>query len=339
MFSKLREEKLSINLSEEILDCINPEQENPEEELVAETVKSRLKLTETLGYIIPKIVFQDDENLNAYEFCIKIRGLEVFKSCVYPDHLMFFTDELHLDKKIKNSISGIDNISGKKIIWIEKEKTKDFWQKGITGAEFIARALEYCSIKYVDELLDYKELDKYINIVSLNNEFLVDNIIPDFVTLSDLRFILTSLIRENISIKDITYIFEKLNDFAQDSTKSDLIKKIRLSLSRQICNQHKNADGIISAFEITEETLEKFMPSFEEDEDAIIRIDASFAEKLAEKLNKYIKKLELENPKLIVPMEFRHLIFTLLSNYINNITVLSHEEIGCNAEIEIIAEI
>ena len=339
MFSKLREEKLSIHLSEEILDCINPEQENPEEELVAETVKSRLKLTETLGYIIPKIVFQDDENLNAYEFCIKIRGLEVFKSCVYPEHLMFFTDELHLDKKIKNSISGIDNISGKKILWIEKEKTKDFWQKGITCAEFIARALEYCSIKYVDELLDYKELDKYINIVNLNNEFLVDNIIPDFVTFSDLRFILTSLIIENISIKDITYIFEKLNDFAQESTKSDLIKKIRLSLSRQICNQNKNQDGVISAFEISEQTLEKFMPSFEEDEDAIIRIDAGFAEKLAEKLNKYIKKFELENPKLLVPLEFRHLIFTLLSNYMNNITVLSREEIGCNAEIEIIAEI
>ena len=30
---------------------------------------------------------------------------------------------------------------------------------------------------------------------------------------------------EEISIKDITYIFEKINDFAEDSTKSDLIKK------------------------------------------------------------------------------------------------------------------
>lgn len=339
MYTKLKEEKLSIRLSEEILGYIAPDDEILEEELVAETVKSRLKLTEELGYVIPKIIFQDDENLNPYEFTIRIRGLDVFKANVYPNYLMFFADEIHTEKKIKNSISETDKITGKKIIWIEKEKAKDFWQNGITGAEFIARALEFCAVKYVDELLDYEDLDKYIDIVNRTNEFLVENIIPDFITLSDLRFILTSLIRERVSIKNITYIFEKLNDFAEESTKSDLIKKIRLSLARHICKNNISEDGTISAFEMSEATLDKFLPSFEESEDAIIKIDAEFAEKFAAKLDKKIKKLGIENPKLIVPLELRHLIFSLLSNYTNNITVLAREEIGCEVPIEIIAEI
>ena len=252
---------------------------------------------------------------------------------------MFFADDLHLDKKIKNSIIDTDQITGKKIIWIEKDKTKDFWQNGISGSEFIARALEYCAIKYVDDLLDYEDLDKYIDVVNDTNDFLVSNIIPDFVSLSDLRFILTSLIREKISIKDITYIFEKINDFAQETTKSDLIKKIRLSLSKQICKYYKNTDGVISAFEISDKTLDKFMPNFDESDDAIIRIDAGFAETLAEKISKKMVQFNIDNPKLLVPLEFRHLIFTLLSSYLNNITVLSREEIGCNAQIEIISEI
>lgn len=339
MFPKLKEEKLAIHLSEEVLGTLDPDQETLEEELVAETVKSRLKLTEELGYVIPKIVFQDDENLNPYEFSIRIHGLDVFKTFVYPKFLMFFEDELNLDKKIKNSISDVDKITGKRIVWIEKDKTKDFWQKGISCAEFIARALEFCAVKYVDELLDYEELDKYIDIVSRSNEYLVENIIPDFLSLSDLRFILTNLIRENISIKDITYIFEKINDFVQDCTKSDLIKKIRLSISRHIVKNNANEDGIISAFEISEKTLEKFLPNFDEDDDAIIRIDADFAETLARKLNKKIKQHQIESPKLLVPLEFRHLIFTLLSNYMNDITVLAREEIGCNATLEIISEI
>lgn len=339
MFSKLKEDKLSIRLSEEILGYIAPVHEILEEELVAETVKSRLKLTEELGYVIPKIIFQDDENLNPYEFTIRIRGLDVFKANVYPNYLMFFADEIHTEKKIKNSISETDKITGKKIIWIEKEKAKDFWQNGITGAEFIARALEFCAVKYVDELLDYEDLDKYIDIVNRTNEFLVENIIPDFITLSDLRFILTSLIRERVSIKNITYIFEKLNDFAEESTKSDLIKKVRLSLARHICKNNISEDGTISAFEMSEATLDKFLPSFEESEDAIIKIDAEFAEKFAAKLDKKVKKLGIENPKLIVPLELRHLIFSLLSNYTNNITVLAREEIGCEVPIEIIAEI
>ena len=339
MYTKLKEEKLSVHLSEEILGYIDTDNDINEEELVAETVKSRLKLTEELGYVIPKIVFQDDESLNPYEFTIRIRGLDVLKSCVYPGYLMFFAEDLHLEKKIKNSVSDIDKITGRQIIWIEKDITKDFWQKGMSGSEFIARALEFCAVKYVEELLDYEELDKYINIVNDTNDFLVSNIIPDFISLSDLRFILTSLIREKISIKDITYIFEKINDFAQESTKSDLIKKIRLSLSRQICKYNSNPEGIISAFEISDKTLDKFMPNFDESDDAIIRIDAGFAEQLAEKLTKKMVQLNIDNPKLIVPLEFRHLIFTLLSNYMNNITVLSREEIGCNAQIEVISEI
>ncbi len=339
MYSMLKEEKLAILLSEEILGYVDPADEILEEELISETVKSRLKLTETLGYVIPKIVFKDDENLNPYEFSIKIRGLEVFKACVYPGFLMFYNDEIHLEKKIKGSISDIDKITGKKVIWIEKNKSKNFWQKGISSAEYIAHALEFCAVKYVDDLLSYEDLDKYIDVVSKSNEFLVTNIIPDFLSLSDLRFILTSLIREKISIKDISSIFEKINDFAADSTKSDLIKKLRLSLSRQICKNNQNTEGIINAFEISDATLDKFCPDFDENDDAIIRIDADFAEQLAEKINKKAQKLNIENPKLFVPLEFRHLIFTLLSNYMNNITVLSREEIGCNAQIEIISEI
>ena len=326
-------------MSEEILGYINPDQEILEEELISETVKSRLKLTETLGFVIPKIIFKDDENLNPYEFCIKIRGLEVFKACVYPGFLMFYSDEIHLEKKIKNSVSDVDKITGKKIIWIEKDKAKDFWQQGISSSEYIAHALEFCAVKYVDDLLDYEELDKYIDVVNNTNEFLITNIIPDFLSLSDLRFVLTSLVRERISIKDIVSIFEKLNDFAADSTKSDLIKKLRLTLSRQICKNNQNSEGVISTFEISDTTLEKFCPNFDENDDAIIRIDADFAEKLADKINKKVHKLNIENPRLLVPLEFRHLIFTLLSNYMNNITVLSREEIGCNAQIEIISEI
>ena len=128
MYAKLHEEKLAIYLSEELLNYIDTDRDYSGEELVAETVKSRLKLTEEIGYVIPKVVFKDDENLNTCEFCIKIRGMEVFRAGVCPDYLMFYADEIHTEHKIKNSISGEDEITGRKIIWIEKEKAKDFWQ-------------------------------------------------------------------------------------------------------------------------------------------------------------------------------------------------------------------
>lgn len=339
MYSRLHEEKLSINLSEELLGYVDNESDIQEEALLSATVHSRLRLTDELGYVIPKIIFKDDETLNPYEFSIKVRGSEVIQALVYPNYSMFFEDEIHLEKKMKNSIYDTDAVSGKKIVWLERSQTKDFWEKGLSGAEYIARVLEFVAVKYVDELLDYTDVDKYIDVVSEHNSYLVENVIPDFISLSDLRFILTSLIRERVSVKDITHLFERINDFAEDCPKSELLKKLRLSFSRQICRKYLNQDGVIPVFEVSEKTLDAFVPSFEEDDDFIIKIDGDFAEKLAEKIMKKAKQYDITSIKLLVPMEFRHLFFTLLSNYINDITVLSREEIGCNYPIELLSSI
>ncbi len=341
MYSKLHEEKLTIYLSEELLGLIDSDRDNDcGEELIAETVKSRLHMTEKYGYVIPKVVFKDDENLNPCEFSIRIRGMEVFTAGVVPNSLMFYADDIHTEHKIKNSVNSIDSITDRKVIWIEKDKAKDFWQHGVTASEYIAKALEYVAVKYVDDLLDYEDIDKYLEVVEKENDFLIENIIPDLLTYSDIKYLLTSLIKEKVSIRNITYIFEKINDFAEEGSKADILNKVRLSLSRQICKSYVNDDGeSISAFELSDKTYSEIVLSCDESEDSLIKIDGALAEKLATKIIKKAKKLNIHNPKLIVPMDYRQIFFTLLSLYVNNITVLACEEIGCLYKIDSLGEV
>lgn len=341
MYSKLHEEKLTIYLSEELLGLIDSDRaEEFEEDLIAETVKSRLHITEKYGYIIPKVVFKDDENLNPCEFSIRIRGMEVFTAGVVPKSLMFYTDELHTEHKIKNSVNAVDAITDRKVVWIEKDKAKDFWQKGVSASEYIAKALEYTAVKYADDLLDYDDIDKYLEVVEKENEFLIENIIPDLLTYADIKYLLTSLIKEKVSIRNITYIFEKINDFAEEGSKADILNKIRLTLSRQICRHYVNDDGeTISAFELSDKTYSEIVLGCDESEDSLIKIDGALAEKLAGKIIRKSKKLNIHNPKLIVPMDYRQIFFTLLSLYINNITVLAAEEVGCSFKIDSLGEV
>lgn len=341
MYSRLHEEKLAIYLSEELLGFIDAERDDfGQEMLVAQTVKSRLNLTESLGYIIPKVVFKDDENLNPCEFTIKIRGMEVFRAVVYPEHVMYYADELHTETKIKNSINAIDEISDRKVVWVPKDKTKDFWQKGMTSSEYIAHALEYIAVKHVDDLLDYEDIEKYLDVVDKENSYLVDNIIPDILNYSDIKYIMASLIKEKVSIKNITYLFEKINDYADDSARIDIINKLRLALSRQICKRYLNDDcESISAFELSEKTYAEIVMGCDDSDDSMIKIDADMAEKMASKLAKKCKKLGIHNPKLVVPMEYRQILFTLLSLFMNNITVLAQEELGCSYKVDSLGEI
>ena len=341
MYSKLHEEKLAIYLSEELLGFIDSERDDYGEELlVAQTVKARLDLTESLGYVIPKVIFKDDDALNPCEFTIKIRGMEAFRALVCPEHVMFYADELHTDTKIKNSISAVDEVSGRKVIWVPKEKTKDFWQKGMTSSEYIAYALKFVAVKHVDDLLDYEDIDKYLEVVDKENSYLVDNIVPTVLSYSDIKYIMASLIKERVSIKNITYVFEKINDFADDVSRIDIINKLRIALSRQICRCYVNDDGeTISAFELSEKTYSEMVLGCDDSDDSMIKIDADMAEKIATKLSKKCKKLGIYNPRLVVPMEYRQIFFTLLNLYMNNITVLAQEELGCAYRVDSLGEI
>ncbi|MBQ2645118.1 FHIPEP family type III secretion protein, partial [bacterium] len=127
MYNKLGVEKISILLSEELTDLLNPDAEI---NLLTKIVQVRQNLTEELGYILPEVRPQNGDCLQANEFAINIRGIQAVKSSCYPGYIMFFKDELNLDKLPKNTIKDLDPITGKKIVWIEEDKAKDFWTEG-----------------------------------------------------------------------------------------------------------------------------------------------------------------------------------------------------------------
>lgn len=337
MYSKISQEKLSIHLSEEALDLVNPDLGGI---LITQTVKVRQKFTQELGYVLPKIIFEDDDKLNAYEFSIKIRGIEIVNSFVYPNYKMFFEDDLNLAKKQKDFIYAIDEITGKKIVWIEEKKTKDFWQNGLEPAEFVARLLEWEVIKNIDEIFDYSDINHYMDIVGGKNMFLIENIIPDFVSVAELRYILTNLLREEISIKDIVFIFEKINDFADEASKEDLLDKIRLSLSRYISKKISNNEGNIQAFELSDNTYQKLFSKIKL-EDSIVRINGTKIERIANSILKKVKEnnIDFNNIVIIVPIEIRHMFFMILSQFISNIRVIAREEIANDYSLEILDEI
>lgn len=337
MYSKVRQEKLSIHLSEEALDLVNPDEGGV---LIAETVKSRQKFAEELGYIIPKIIFEDDDKLTPYEFSIKIRGIETINSFVYPGYLMFFEDDLNLDKKQKGAIYANDEITGKRIVWLEEKKTKNFWQNGLKPAEFVARLLEYTVIKNIDELLDYADINQYMEIVGEKNMFLIENVIPDFVSVAELRYILANLLREEISIKDIVYIFEKINDYSDEASKEDLLDKLRLSLARYISKKISNGNGVIQVLELSDKTYQSLFAKLKTN-DNIVRIEGERVEKIANSILKKVKKynLDLNNFVVLAPLEIRHMLFMIMSQFISNIRVVAKEEIANEYTIEILDEI
>ena len=336
MYSAIKEEKFVINLSEEILDIISMEEND---NLLSETVKIRQDLAEELGYVIPHIHFHNSDELLQNEFNIKLHDIEVFRTVVFPEYVAYYKDELK-GYKIKNDdILITDEITGKKLIWILKDKVKDFWQQGLSAVEYIGKAIKYIAVKEVSDIMDYNDVNKYVEKVIENNSFLVDNIIPDFITASDLKYLLTCLIREKVSVKNIVYIFEKINDYANEPTKDDLLDKVRLALSKHIIKDLAN-DGELKVIEFSEELLDKIYAFFKEDEeDTIIRIESKEVQEIADKIVKFAKNKKITKPVIVVPMDIRHMVFVIFSEFIQDLNVLAHEELVSDYDIKFVGKV
>ncbi len=333
MQNKIGENKLSISLSEELLDLISPDLEN---NLISKIVYIRQTLTESLGYIIPKVHIDTDDSIQANEFSINVRSIPAIKSFAYPGYIMYFRDELNLTKLPKDVIKDVDYITGKQIVWIEHSKTKDFWTKGLSAIEYISRLLNFVAIKHIEDIFDYSDVNRYIEIIGTQNLYLIENIIPDFLSVAEIKYILSNLIKENVSIKDIFYIFEKINDFADDASKEDLLGRVRIALGRQISQSLANKSGVINAFELSDKTLKSLVQPDSSDE--VLKINAKVIEKIASKILTSADKSsqELKEIVLIAPNTIRQVMYLLLSKFIPNVRVVAKEEIVFEYQLEII---
>lgn len=331
----LGEEKLSINLSQENYSLCDPKDSKS---LLSQTVKVRQELTKELGYIIPKVQFIENASLDEYEFTINIHGVSVISAYAYPEHIAYFEDELNLDKAPKDSYKTKDPLTKRKIIWIKKEDCKNFWTEGMEASEYIANYLSYFAIVHVDEIFDYNDLNRYVDFVNNENPFLTDTVLGEFISVSELKYILTQLIRERVSVKDIVYIFEKLNDFADDPAKADLLDKLRVALSRQISGSISNKDREICAYELDDTTIELLEKQTNKDE-ASIRIDLSKFSKLKKAIKEVRKDIIEQNAVLIVPQQFRQVVFILVSQLFTDIPVVCFEEIAPDYKLNILGKI
>lgn len=331
MAASLGEERLSISLSEENY-CLNDPYN--ERSLLSQTIKIRQELTKELGYIIPKVQFLENSELEQNAFTINVHGVPVVSGFAYPSYIAFYENELTMDEFPDDSIGDIDPVSKRSLIWIKEELTKDFWAKGMTPVEYIAKCLKYYSIKHVHEIFNYSDMNRYIEIVSDNNPLIIDTILGDFISIGELKYIFCSLIRERISVKDVIYIFEKINDFADDDSKTDILEKLRISLSRQICWSISNQNKEIEAWELSDDVISLLEENAikPDENEYVIKIDGI-------KFDNFIKRVaELNYEKdivLITPPHLRAVVFALVSQLYVDIPTISFDEIAPEFELKI----
>ncbi len=141
-----------------------------------------------------------------------------------------------------------------------------------------------------------------------------------------------------MSVKDVIYIFEKINDYADDESKADLLDKLRVALSRQICWSLSNENKEIIGYEVNDKIIKMLEAQSEEgdSETGIVKIDGAKFEKFARTIEEISAKKDVV---LVAPQHLRHMLFVLVSELYTDIPVICLEEIAPEFELKILGSI
>jgi type III secretory pathway component EscV len=239
MYGLLGVDALSIHVGKDLIDLADPEKGG---QLVPDIGLLRQHMTLIYGYILPPVRIADNRANGPYQYNIVVRGNTVSSSEVYPNRYMILKS--HWDRTFDGPppefIEGIEPTLKEKAYWLKADylnklvEDKSWTEPYLTAVQAITYHLMETVIANIEDLFTKADLRRVLDQVRETDSVLVDNVL-NVLSISTLRKVLINLIREKVSIKDIHYILENLEDLATETTNADLLsEKLRILLARQI---------------------------------------------------------------------------------------------------------
>ncbi len=331
-------ETIAFEIGYGLIPLVDEEQNG---ELIKRIKSLRKQLSRELGIVVPLIHIKDNLELKSGEYRILIKGVEVARAEVYPDRYLAIDTG-----QTKGRIEGIETKEptfGLKAYWIEekdKEKAKMLGYTVVDVPTVIITHLSEVIKSNSHEILGRSETKELVEALAKKYP-IVKEIVPEQVSYSILHRVLQNLLRENIPIKDLLTIIESLSDNITKTIDTDILTElVRESLSRLITSIYAK-DGVLYAMTLGAESEEYLYEKIKEYEGNLPPIDPARLQNFIVKINSNLEKfiLEQRTPVILTSPNVRRYVKKLIEPYLNNVVVLSYNEIEPKTKLNIVAKV
>jgi flagellar biosynthesis protein FlhA len=345
MYNLLGVDALSVHVGSNLIELADPASGG---RLIEEIGTLRQNLTLTMGYILPPVRICDARMVGPYEYRIIVRGNTVASSEVYPQRYMIL--QSHWDKLFstppQNALNGWEPSLKEPAYWVQPEYLEELikerkWNRPyLTAVQAITYHLSETAIQHIDDLLSKVDVRKILDQVRQIDPPLVDSVVPNTLSIGDLRKILINLLKEKVSIRDINYILERLEDFGTTIRDADLLsEKIRMCLARQISAQYA-PDKRILAITLSPDIEQQMEESLQRIEDKfVLTLDPDKARRIISKIidssNEVYSQFE-KRPVIVCNPGIRLPLARLIEAFDSQISVMSYVELSPDFKVEVL---
>lgn len=292
-----------------------------------------------MGIIVQPIRIRDNLQLKTNEYVIKIRGTVVVKGELMPNMLLCM-DPTNGENKIAG-ISTKEPSFGLPATWINKDQREEAEIKGLTVVDpttVMVTHLTETIKKHSYELLGRQEVKLILDSVKEKYPTVVEELIPDLLTIGEVQKVLQNLLRERVPIKDMVTILESLADNSRNTKDIELLTEyVRIALARSICNSLIDDNNTITAVTLSQ-GIEKLIGSNIQKsmQGSFPALDPDTTRKILSSIRKKLDSVYFyENqPVILVSPKIRAPFRKLIEMVFPSINVLSLNEIPNDVEIK-----
>ncbi|WP_281887607.1 flagellar biosynthesis protein FlhA [Paenibacillus sp. YYML68] len=292
-----------------------------------------------LGVVVPVIRIRDNIQLRPNEYIMKIKGNIVARGDLLLGHYLAMSPGIEDD-----SISGIETMEpafGLPAIWIDEQTKERAELSGYTVVDppsVVATHLTEIIKKHAHELLGRQETKALIENVKESYPALVDELIPNVLTLGDVQKVLVKLLREKISVRDLVTILETLADYGTYTKDTDILTEyVRQALSRQITQQYTISGDSLKVITVGPSLEKRIAESVQQsDQGSYLALDPTSTQVIYQRISEQVTKLiqSGQQPIVLTSPTIRMYLRQLLERTMQDIPVLSYSELEPSVEIQ-----
>lgn len=291
-----------------------------------------------MGIVVQPIRIRDNLQLKTNEYVVKIRGTVVAKGELMPS--MFLSMDPTGEGDDIPGIKTIEPTFGLPAVWINKDQREDVEIKGFTVVDpttvMVTHLTETIKI-HSYQLLGRQEVKEIIDSLKERYSAVVEELIPDILTIGEVQKVLQNLLKEKVSIKDMVTILESLADNGRNSKDIELLTEyVRIALGRSICNPLIDESNRITVATFAPEVENVIANNIQKSvQGSFPAIDPDTTSKILESIKNMLNTIYFpENqPALLVSPKIRPAVRKLIEMVFPNITVLSLNEVPNEIEI------
>jgi len=225
-------------------------------------------------------------------------------------------------------------------MWINEEmkrKAEIYGYTVVDASSVITTHLAETIKRYAHEILGREETKQLIDKVKESYPSIVEELVPQLLSVGQVQKVLQKLLKEKISIRNLSVILETLADWAVFTKNPDyLAEYVRQGLSRQITS-HYTVNRMIQVITVNANVEKVITDNIQETEQGVyLTLDPQTIQQLVLALNDSIQQVIRVGiqPVILTSPSIRMYLKQIVERINGDIPVLSFNELESDVEVQ-----